>query len=61
MNYRIVEKEAVKAFGVGFVTSTVNNVIYKEIPEFVNRIFESGGIHIWISFLSWEKQMILMN
>jgi len=42
MSYRIVEKEAFKVFGVGFVTSTVNNVIYKEIPEFVNRIFEDG-------------------
>ncbi|MCM1989502.1 AraC family transcriptional regulator [Oceanirhabdus seepicola] len=40
--YRIVEKEAFKVFGTGFVTTTVNNAIYKEIPEFINKIFENG-------------------
>jgi AraC family transcriptional regulator len=42
MIYRIVEKEAFKAFGAGFVTTTVNNVAYTEIPEFINKIFEDG-------------------
>jgi AraC family transcriptional regulator len=42
MIYKIVEKEAFKAFGAGFVTSKVNNAIYKEIPEFINDIFENG-------------------
>jgi len=40
--YRIVEKEAFKAFGVGFVTIKINNSAYKEIPEFINKIFENG-------------------
>ena len=42
MIYRIVEKEAFKVFGAGFVTTTVNNAIYKEIPEFIHKIFENG-------------------
>ena len=42
MIYKIVEKEAFKAFGAGFVTTKVNNAIYKEIPEFINKIFEDG-------------------
>ena len=42
MIYRIVEKEAFKVFGAGFVTTTVNDAAYKEIPEFINKIFEDG-------------------
>ena len=42
MIYRIVEKEAFKVFGAGFVTTTVNDAVYKEIPEFINKIFENG-------------------
>ena len=42
MIYRIVEKDAFKVFGAGFVTTTINDAVYKEIPEFINKIFENG-------------------
>lgn len=42
MIYRIVEKEAFEAFGAGFITTKVNNAVYKEIPQFINKIFENG-------------------
>ena len=42
MIYRIVKKDAFKVFGAGFATTTVNDAVYKEIPEFINNIFEDG-------------------
>ncbi|WP_434297736.1 AraC family transcriptional regulator [Clostridium sporogenes] len=40
--YRIVEKEAFKVFGIGFETTRINDAAYKEIPEFINKIFKDG-------------------
>ncbi|MFD3157848.1 effector binding domain-containing protein [Haloimpatiens sp. FM7330] len=40
--YRIVEKESFKVFGVEFTTTRVNDAAYREIPEFINKIFENG-------------------
>jgi AraC family transcriptional regulator len=42
MIYRIVEKQGFKVFGIGFVTTKVNEVAYMEIPKFINKIFENG-------------------
>lgn len=43
MIYKIVEKEDFKVFGVSFITTTVNEDAYREIPEFINKIFENGS------------------
>ncbi len=40
--YKIVEKEDFKVFGAGFVTTKVNDAAYREIPEFISKIFEDG-------------------
>jgi AraC family transcriptional regulator len=40
--YKIVEKEDFKVFGAGFVTTRVNDAAYREIPEFISKIFEDG-------------------
>ncbi|WP_242866415.1 AraC family transcriptional regulator [Clostridium ljungdahlii] len=42
MIYRIVEKEAFKVFGIGFMTTKVNDAAYREIPKFISKIFEDG-------------------
>jgi AraC family transcriptional regulator len=42
MIYSIIEKDAFKVFGIGFTTTTVNDAAYKEIPKFLNGIFEDG-------------------
>ncbi len=39
--FSIVEKEAFKAFGVGFSTTKADDKIYNDIPEFINHIFEN--------------------
>ncbi|MCB2358237.1 AraC family transcriptional regulator [Clostridium estertheticum] len=40
--YKIVEKEAFKVFGAEFATTRVDDAAYREIPEFINKIFEDG-------------------
>ncbi|AKN32459.1 AraC family transcriptional regulator [Clostridium carboxidivorans P7] len=42
ITYRIVEKESFKAFGAGFITTKVGDTAYREIPEFINKIFQDG-------------------
>ncbi|WP_243124393.1 AraC family transcriptional regulator [Clostridium sp. AWRP] len=42
MIYRIVEKEAFKVFGIGFITTKVNDAAYREIPKFISKIFQDG-------------------
>lgn len=37
--YRIVQKEAFKVFGIEFVTTKIEDAAYREIPEFINKIF----------------------
>ncbi|WP_160687614.1 GyrI-like domain-containing protein [Clostridium sp. C2-6-12] len=59
MNYRIVEKNSFKVFGVDFLTTTVNNVLYKEIPEFCDKIWEDGT-HLKINqFLGYNERHML--
>lgn len=59
MNYRIVEKDSFKVFGVDFLTTTVNNVLYKEIPEFCDKIWEDGT-HLKINkFLGYNERHML--
>lgn len=59
INYRIVEKEAFKAFGVGFVTTKVNNAAYKDIPEFINKISENGTLDRINELLGNPKNSLL--
>lgn len=59
MNYRIVEKNSFKVFGVDFLTTTVNNALYKEIPEFCDKIWEDGT-HLKINeFLGYSERNML--
>lgn len=59
MNYRIVEKDSFKVFGVDFLTTTVNNALYKEIPEFCDKIWEDGT-HLKINeFLGYNERHML--
>lgn len=60
MIYRIVEKEAFKVFGAGFVTTKVNNIAYTDIPEFINKIFENGT-HDRINKLLGKPKGSLLN
>jgi len=43
MIYKIVEKDAFKVLGAELVTTTVNDSAYKEIPEFINKLFKNGA------------------
>lgn len=59
MNYRIVEKGSFKIFGVDFLTTTVNNALFKEIPEFCDKIWEDGT-HLKINeFLGYSERHML--
>lgn len=59
MDYRIVEKDKFKVFGVDFLTTTVNNALYKEIPEFCDKIWEDGT-HLRINeFLGYPRMHML--
>ena len=42
MNYRIVEENEFRIFWVDFLTTTVDNALYKEIPEFCDKIWDDG-------------------
>lgn len=39
--FSLVEKEAFKAFGVGFSTTKADDKIYNDIPEFINHVFQN--------------------
>jgi AraC family transcriptional regulator len=58
--YRIVEKGDFKAFGVEFITTSVNDVAYEEIPEFINKIFKNGT-HDRINELLGNPKGTLLN
>lgn len=59
MDYRVVEKDEFKVFGVVFLTTTVDNALYKEIPEFCDKIWEDGT-HLKINeFLGYPKMHML--
>lgn len=59
MNYRIVKKDAFKMFGVDFQTTTVDKRLYKEIPEFCDRIWEDGTHLSMNTFLGYPKMNML--
>lgn len=59
MDYRIVEKNEFRIFGVDFLTTTVDNSLYKEIPEFCDKIWDDGT-HLKINeFLGYSKMHML--
>lgn len=60
MIYRIEENEAFKVFGADFLTTTVNDTCYKEIPEFCDRIWEDGT-HFKINQLLGYPRMHMLH
>lgn len=59
LNYRIVEKDTFKVFGVDFVTTTADKALYKEIPAFCEKIW-ADGTHLKINdFLGFSKMNML--
>jgi AraC family transcriptional regulator len=59
MDYRIAEKNEFRIFGVDFLTTTVDNALYKEIPEFCDKIWDDGT-HLKINeFLGYSKMHML--
>jgi AraC family transcriptional regulator len=60
MNYRIVEEDKFKVFGVEFLTSTVDNALYKEIPEFCDKIWDDGT-HFKINTLLGFPRMHMLH
>lgn len=60
MTYRIVEKEAFRVVGVELVTTVINDVVYKQIPEFINEIFKNGT-HDKINKLLQNPKGTLLN
>lgn len=59
LNYRIVEKEKFKVFGVDFETTIVDNALYKEIPEFCDKIWADGTHYRINEFLGFPKMNML--
>lgn len=59
MNYRMVEKEKFKVFGVNFETTIVDNVLYKDIPEFCDKIWSDGTHYKINEFLGYHKMNML--
>jgi AraC family transcriptional regulator len=59
MNYRIVKKDGFKVFGVETITTTENNALYKEIPEFCNKIWNDGTHEKINTFLGYPKNNML--
>lgn len=59
VNYKIVDKEPHKVFGVDFETTLINDALYSEIPEFCEEIWENGT-HLKINeFLGYHKMNLL--
>jgi len=59
INYRIVKQDESKFFGVDFLTTLIDNALYKEIPEFCDKIWEDGT-HLKINeFLGYSKMNML--
>jgi AraC family transcriptional regulator len=59
MIYRIVEKEKFKMFGVDFLTTTVENACYKEIPEFCDKIWEDETHYKINKLLGYDRMHML--
>ncbi len=61
INYRIVKQDEFKFFGVDFLTTLIDNALYKEIPEFCDKIWEDGT-HLKINeFLGYSKMHMLQG
>jgi AraC family transcriptional regulator len=60
INYRIVESEAFKIFGAGFITTAANDAAYEHIPKFINEIFENGT-HDRINQVLGKSKGTLLN
>ncbi len=59
INYRIVKQDEFKFFGVDFLTTLIDNALYKEIPEFLDKIWKDGT-HLKINeFLGYSKMNML--
>lgn len=59
INYRIVKQDEFEFFGVDFLTTLIDNALYKEIPEFCDKIWEDGT-HLKINeFLGYSKMNML--
>ncbi|HBL06823.1 MAG TPA: AraC family transcriptional regulator [Clostridium sp.] len=59
INYRIVKQDEFKLAGVDFLTTLIDNALYKEIPEFCDKIWEDGT-HLKINeFLGYSKMNML--
>jgi AraC family transcriptional regulator len=58
--YRLVQKEEFKVFGVELVTTKADDVVYDEIPKFINKIFENG-IYAKINKLVGNPKGTLLN
>jgi len=59
LNYRVVKREGLKVFGVDFETTTFNDTLYREIPEFSNRIYEDGTHDRINQILGYPKKNLL--
>ncbi|HEX3022116.1 MAG TPA: AraC family transcriptional regulator [Lachnospiraceae bacterium] len=57
--YRIVELEQFEVFGVEFVTSTVDDACYHEIPAFCDRIWEDGTHYRMNQILGYPRMHML--
>lgn len=61
MDYRIVEKDEFKVFGVDFLTTIVDNALYKEIPEFCDKIWDDETHRKINEFLGYSKMHMLQG
>lgn len=59
MNYRIVEMDKFKVFGVAFQTSVENGALYYEIPEFCDKIWEDGTHYRINQLLGYPRMHML--
>jgi len=59
MIYRIVKKDGYKVFGIDFLTTTVEDACYKEIPEFCDKIWEDGTHYKINQILGYPRMHML--
>jgi len=57
--YRIVDLKEFKVFGVDFITTSVNDACYKEIPEFCEKIWVDGTHSKMNQFLGFPTMNML--
>ncbi|MBK1812270.1 AraC family transcriptional regulator [Clostridium sp. YIM B02505] len=59
LNYRIIEKDSFKVFGVEFETTIADNLLYEEIPKFCDKIWVDGTHQKINEFLGYPKMHML--